>query len=120
MNKSLNVHIEVCEKEHVKTIIDGINDYNFRQVPALTEIWTPLEFIAKNSDGLAIGGVLGGIDCYNGLEINILWVKEEHREKDTFDFQAEGFYLKNGYHIIGEIKDYPKKHKRIYLAKKLA
>ncbi|MNK89065.1 hypothetical protein D3C87_1090590 [compost metagenome] len=38
---------------------------------------------------------------------------------DTFDFQAEEFYLKNGYKIIGEIKDYPKNYRRIYLTKKL-
>lgn len=38
---------------------------------------------------------------------------------DTFDFQAEGFYLKNGYEQIGEINDFPTGHKRIYLFKKL-
>lgn len=37
---------------------------------------------------------------------------------DTFDFQAEGFYVKNGYKVIGEIADFPKGHKRIYFAKR--
>ena len=38
---------------------------------------------------------------------------------DTFDFQAPGFYLKNGYDQIGEINDFPKGRKRIYFSKKL-
>lgn len=38
---------------------------------------------------------------------------------DTFDFQAEEFYLKNGYTAIGEIENFPKGHKRIYFSKKL-
>ncbi len=38
---------------------------------------------------------------------------------DTFDFQAEAFYIKNGYTIIGEIKDFPKGHRRIYFSKVL-
>jgi hypothetical protein len=38
---------------------------------------------------------------------------------DTFDFQAEGFYLKNGYKPFGELKDFPKGHRRIYFSKEL-
>ncbi|EPR72080.1 hypothetical protein ADIWIN_2919 [Winogradskyella psychrotolerans RS-3] len=38
---------------------------------------------------------------------------------DTFDFQAEDFYIKNNYKVIGEIKDFPKGHRRIYFSKVL-
>ena len=38
---------------------------------------------------------------------------------DTWDFQAEGFYLKNGYERIGEIKKYWREHSRIFLRKAL-
>lgn len=38
---------------------------------------------------------------------------------DTFDFQAEEFYIKNGYDVIGEIKNFPKGHRRIYFSKVL-
>ena len=38
---------------------------------------------------------------------------------DTFDFQVEKFYLKNGCVPIGEIKNFPKGHKRIYFLKRL-
>lgn len=135
--------IEPCEKENIKKIVDGINEYNLSKVSAIADIWTRLEYVAKDENGIEIGGILAGLGYWNGLEINILWVKESHRKKgvgtrilkhvekvaiekgaeismlDTFDFQAEGFYLKNGYEPIGEMKDFPKGHRRIYFSKKL-
>ncbi len=135
--------IEPCKKENIKKIVDGINEYNLSKVPALSDVWTPLEYIAKNENGIEIAGLLSGINYWNGLEIKILWVKEgyrkigigtrilKHVEKiakekgatismlDTFDFQAEEFYLKNDYLTIGEIKNFPNGHRRIYFSKKL-
>ncbi|WP_306014634.1 MULTISPECIES: GNAT family N-acetyltransferase [unclassified Allomuricauda] len=135
--------IENCDKDDIKKIIDGINEYNLSKVPAVADVWTPLEFVAKNGKGIEIGGILAGIGYWNGLEIKILWVKEQYRKKgigtkilkhvekiatdkgakisilDTFDFQAEIFYLKNGYKPIGEIKGFPKGHRRIYFSKNL-
>ncbi|MFD2915240.1 GNAT family N-acetyltransferase [Psychroserpens luteus] len=135
--------IESCNKDNIKTIVDGINEYNLSKVSALAKIWTRLEFVIKDENGTEIGGVLAGIGYWNGLEIKILWVKETHRKKgigtklleyteniakekgayismiDTFDFRAEDFYLKNGYNSIGEIKDFPKGHRRIYFSKTL-
>ena len=135
--------IEPCKKENIKKIVDEINKYNLSKVPALSDVWTPLEYIAKNENGIEIAGLLSGINYWNGLEIKILWVKEgyrkigigtrilKHVEKiakekgatismlDTFDFQAEEFYLKNDYLTIGEIKNFPNGHRRIYFSKKL-
>jgi GNAT superfamily N-acetyltransferase len=135
--------IHPCSKEDVKTIIDGINSYNLTKVSALTDAWTPLDYVMKNEQGEEIAGILSGIGYWNGLDIKILWVKEDHRgqglgsmilkhvetiaiEKgatvamlDTFSFQAEGFYSKNGYEVVGEINDFPKGHRRIYFSKKL-
>ena len=132
-----------CGKESISKIVDGINQYNLDRVAALSDIWTPLEYIAKNENDEEVGGILAGIGYWNGLEINILWVKDEYRKKgigthilkyvedvakakgatvamlDTFDFQAEGFYLKNGYMPIGEIPNFPEGHKRIYFSKRL-
>ena len=132
-----------CNKEQVKTIIDGINNYNLSHVPAIAAVWTPLDFIITDENDTVIAGVLGGIGYWNGLEIRILWVDEAHRSKglgsqllkhteeaaankgatismlDTFDFQAEVFYLKNGYTPVGEINDFPNGHRRIYLSKVL-
>ncbi|MBW1297594.1 GNAT family N-acetyltransferase [Aquimarina litoralis] len=144
MKTTPEITINPCNKENIKTIVDGLNLYNLSKVAALSEMWTPLEFVATNSDGEEIGGILGGIGYWNGLEIKILWVKESHRKKgvgsklikhvehiakskgvktamlDTFDFQAEGFYLKNGYQPIGEINNFPEGHRRIYFSKELS
>lgn len=38
---------------------------------------------------------------------------------DTFDWQAEGFYLRQGYTVFGRLDDYPPGHQRIYLRKSL-
>ena len=135
--------IEPCEKENIKKIVDGINEYNLSKVPAIADIWTRLEFVAKDENEIEIGGILAGLGYWNGLEINILWVKEGYRKKgvgtrilkhaekiakekgaeismlDTFDFQAEEFYLKNGYKPIGEMKGFPKGKRRIYFSKEL-
>jgi len=135
--------IEVCDSSNIETIVDGINRYNLSKVPALSNVWTELNFVIKNKDYVEIAGVLGGIGYWNGLEIKIIWVDENYRLQglgtrllkhiemlakakganvsmlDTFDFQAEKFYIKNGYEVIGEIKDFPKGHKRIYFSKKL-
>ncbi len=102
-----------------------------------------MEYVFKTDDDVVVGGVLGGINYWNGLEIKILWVKEGYRRHklgqkllsyiettakkkgaslsmlDTFDFQAEYFYLKNGYISIGKIKNFPNGHKRIYFSKEL-
>lgn len=135
--------IESLKKEDRKTIIDGINTYNLSKVHALADVWTSVEFVTKNENGDVIAGILGGIGYWNGLEINILWVNDNYRGKgigklllqhaeqfatqkgatisilDTFDFQAEDFYLKNGYTPFGELQDFPTGHRRIYLSKRL-
>ncbi|MCO6148844.1 GNAT family N-acetyltransferase [Flavobacterium sp. NRK1] len=133
--------IEPCNKENIKKIVDGINNYNLNKVAALADNWTSLEYVAKDDNGTEIGGILADIGYWNGLEIKILWVKEECMNKgigyqllkytetiaaqrratiamlDTFDFQAEDFYLKNGYTPIGTIENFPAGHKRIYFSK---
>jgi GNAT superfamily N-acetyltransferase len=143
MEMKTDFTIETGNKDDIKIIIDGINEYNLSKVSAVAEVWTRLEFVAKDKNGIEIGGILAGLGYWNGLEIKILWVKEEYRKKgigtkilkytekiaiekgakismlDTFDFQAEEFYLKNGYKPIGEIKDFPKGHRRIYFSKQL-
>ena len=143
MKTTTEFTIETCSEKNIKKIVDGINEYNLNKVPATADVWTKIEFVAKNEEGIEIGGILGGIGYWNGLEVKILWVKEAYRKKgigskilkhaekiaiekgavismlDTFDFQAEEFYLKNGYKPIGEIKDFPKGHRRIYFSKKL-
>ncbi|MDY8135551.1 GNAT family N-acetyltransferase [Aquimarina sp. 2201CG5-10] len=137
--------IEICEKDEAKIIVDSINSYNLGKIPPLLpELWTPINLVSKNKEGQIIGGLLSGIGYWGGLEINILWVHEDYRHNglgtqllqkaeniakskgavisilDTFDFQAEGFYIKNEYIIFGKLDNFPKGHKRIYFSKKLS
>ena len=42
--------IESCNKANIKTIVDGINNYNLEKVPAVSEIWTRLEFIMTDDN----------------------------------------------------------------------
>ena len=132
-----------CSQDSVSSILDGINEYNLSKVAALSNVWTPLNYVIKDEEGIDIAGILAGIGYWNGLEIKVVWVRSDYRNRgvgtlilkhvekvardkgatiamlDTFDFQAEGFYLKNGYTSIGEIKNFPDGHRRIYFSKRL-
>lgn len=96
----------------------------------------------KNDSGKVFGGIQAFLDS-ESLYIDVLWVEKSlqkhgygtklldaaEREAiengcifslvDTWDFQAEGFYLKNGYERLDEIKNYWHGHSKIFLKKKL-
>jgi len=131
--------------EERKVVLDGINKYNDNQTDRiLDEVHQPVELIVKNESNKIIAGLLGYVNYYAGFKINILWVCEDCRGKDigskllkeaenkakqkgatiaildTFSFQAEDFYIKNGYTVFGRIEDYPKKNQEfVFLKKKL-
>lgn len=90
--------------------------------------------------------VVGGIQAFLGTEsiyIDVLWIEGNLQRQgygtklldaaereaikngcifslvDTWDFQAEEFYLKNGYERITEIKKYWLGHSKIFLRKNL-
>jgi chloramphenicol 3-O phosphotransferase len=94
-----------------------------------------------------LGKVFGGIQAFMGTEsiyIDVLWVegnlqKQGYGKKlldtaeqeaikngcafsavDTFDFQAEEFYLKNGYKRISELKNCWFGHSKFFLRKNLS
>jgi len=96
----------------------------------------------KNDSGQVFGGIQAFLDT-ESIYIDVLWVEEKSQKKgygtklldaidleaikngckfitvDTWDFQAEGFYLKNGYDRIGEVKNYWLGHSKISLRKKI-
>ncbi len=96
----------------------------------------------KNDTGKIMGGIQAAFDT-ESIYLEALWVDETLRHQgygrqllnaaeqegiqqgcafsttNTWDFQAEGFYLKNGYMRIGVIKNYWKGHSMIYLRKAL-
>ena len=86
-------------------------------------------FIVYDGENV-IGGAIGCIK-YGWYFLDMLYVNEEYRGEDvgseilnkiwqvveeqqlvgihckTWDFQARGFYEKNGFKVFGELKDYP-------------
>lgn len=111
-------NIEKCEwlKNNISPDINvsNIQDYNF------------LAF----DDGKLIGGAIGFIQ-YNWYFLDLLYIDKNYRGQyigttlikkieefakkenltgvrmETWDFQAKGFYEKNGYTVFAEIKDCP-------------
>jgi acetyltransferase, GNAT family len=86
-------------------------------------------FLAFDNDKL-IGGAIGFVE-YNWYFLDLLYIDEEYRNRnigtnlikeiekfalkehltgvrmETWNFQAKGFYEKNGYSVFGEIKNCP-------------
>jgi GNAT superfamily N-acetyltransferase len=126
--------------EEKDRIFKSLAEFNESQVgdPRLKEFGI---FASDESESI-VGGLLG-FTYWNGCFISALWVAEpvrgrgigrqllakaeefagqsgcNHIHLDTFDFQARGFYEKNGFHVFGVIEDYPIGHKRYYLVKRL-
>lgn len=135
---------ELTDQQDFQTLIDGLNAYNTEKCPdRFEEINQKIHLVVKNENEEVIGGLLSSLGYFKGLEIYILWIKEGYRKNnlgslllteaenrarelggykvmlDTFSFQAKDFYLKNGYKIIGEMKDFPKGHTKTYFYKDL-
>lgn len=96
----------------------------------------------KSDSGKVVGGIQAMFDS-EAIYIEALWVEEILRKQgygkkllaaaegeaiengcrfslvDTWDFQAEEFYLKNGYEKLGELKNYWHGHSKLFLRKKL-
>lgn len=96
-------------------------------------------FLAFDDENL-VGGAIGYIQ-YNWYFLDLLYIDEEYRGQDigtnllkqieefaktkkltgvrmeTWDFQARGFYEKNGYTVFAEIKDCPPKTTCYFLKK---
>ena len=125
-------------------IKDKLVEYNLSNVPATqSELFESVSKKIVDEEGNIIAGCLAIMHCWNVVAVDILWVNEQYRgqrlgsvllgevereamEKgchlvhlDTYDFQAKGFYEKNGYSVFGTLEDCPKGHIRYYLKKSL-
>ncbi|HAT8176255.1 TPA: GNAT family N-acetyltransferase [Legionella pneumophila] len=121
-----------------KIIRDGIVNFNAPFTGTKPERYSI--YVKDNED------IIGGAIVYahkSSIYVDVLWIKEEYRglgigaqllrsveaeaikrgipasTLDTFSFQAERFYLKQGYQHIGTIKNYLEGHDRIYFRKQL-
>jgi len=101
-----------------------------------------LGIFLENEEGEKVAGLIGKTHG-NWLTIDYLWVHESLRGNDigseiinkaevesksrgckyaflnTFDFQAEGFYIKLGYKKVFSLDEYPVTGKRHYFVKEL-
>lgn len=102
----------------------------------------PLVLVVRADDGRVVGG-LWGDTSRRWLFVELLGLPAELRAArlgsrlmdmaeqealrrgciaahlDTFSFQARPFYEKRGYHVFGQIDDYPTGHARYFLSKRL-
>jgi ribosomal protein S18 acetylase RimI-like enzyme len=121
-------------------IFNNLAEFNVSQVGDAG--FKEFAIFASDDSESFLGGLLGYVH-WNGCFINTFWITEARRRKgigrellakaeqfarqngcdlihlDTFDFQAQGFYEKNGFHLFGTIEDYPIGHRRYYLIKRL-
>ena len=125
-------------------IKDKLVEYNLSMVPATqSELFESVSKKIVDEEGNIIAGCLAIMHCWNVVAVDILWVNEQYRRQrlgsvllgevereamekgchlvhlDTYDFQAKGFYEKNGYSVFGTLEDCPKGHIRYYLKKSL-
>ena len=99
---------------------------------------------ARDADKRIIGGLIVNLQPgWKWMHLQRLWVEESHRRAgigrllvetaeeegrkrgclhvavDTFEFQAPGFYEKQGYHVYAVLEDYPVGHRKFMLRKTL-
>jgi GNAT superfamily N-acetyltransferase len=139
----MNWKIIKSTAEEIELIDNKLGDFNKTQVDYTSKMdYLPLYFNIKDEQSNIIAGI-NALTCWQMVHISELYVDQLHRGKaigtlllhkveseakamgattshtDTFDWQAKGFYLKNGYEIFGVIEDCPKGHKRFFLTKRL-
>lgn len=135
--------IKESTKEDEQIVWKGIIKHNSEVITlkeSAPEI--PVNRVMKDDKGNVLGGINCILNyCWNTMYIDMLWVDETYRKRgyaskllqeieeiakekgctlihlETMDFQAKGFYLKNGYEIFGELDNVPYGHRRYYMRK---
>jgi GNAT superfamily N-acetyltransferase len=136
--EKLNVIVDYtpCQTDNA-VVSEGIIASNAR---ILGERDKEFSLFLKNDSGKVFGGVLAYLDS-ESVYIDTLWVDENFQKQgygtklleaieheaiknkcryitvDTWDFQAEEFYAKNGYECLGKVKNYWLGHTKITLRK---
>ena len=123
--------------DDIEKVIASLSQYNAEYVSNESE---KFRIVIKSDNGEIIGGMIG--DAHWGkLEIDILWISNNHRGQGigrqlleeaekfaleqscngivlyTMSFQAEGFYKKFGFVECGRIGGYENNAEKIYLVK---
>lgn len=136
---SYTINFENGDLSVSQEIRDRLREFNQQFVTPYT--YNPLTLTVRNSEGVLLGGCLGGVGM-SWLNVDILWIREDMRGKglgrevlqemenegrklgataavlDTFEFQAKGFYEKEGYVEYGRISEFAPGYDRYYLIKR--
>lgn len=131
----MEINIIKSDNENYQTqIFKNITEFNNKSKPELgTNAWNYgrlFGFYATNNDE-----IIGGIVVYEKMQwiaVDTLFIDEKYRKQKigsklisklieyckennligihltTMDFQAKGFYEKQGFELVSEIKDWPK------------
>jgi GNAT superfamily N-acetyltransferase len=128
------------EMEDVAAIQRGLHAFNQEMGGPYDR--EPVTVMARDTSGTVRGGLLG-LTYWNWLFIDWLWLAPDMRGKhlgrelleraeaiarsrgctdaytDTFDFQAPGFWIRQGYEEFGRLQGMPPGHARIWFRKRL-
>lgn len=136
--------ILTSSRQDMLTVDENMKQFNNANVPfTQRERFIDFNFHIRNENQEIIAGINTTMYLWHCLFIDSLWVREDHRKHglgtllmqkveqeaknqggylahvDTFDFQARGFYEKNGYILFATLENCPKNHERYYLKKNL-
>jgi GNAT superfamily N-acetyltransferase len=129
-----------------QTVLDGIGNPlgAFNATKAGPDTHLPLAILIRDNDDNAILGGLCGHSFYEWMYINLFFIPDTLRGHglgqrlltqaeqiararhctgiwlNTFEFQARGFYEKQGFTLFGTIPDHPKGHNFYFLQKRLS
>jgi ribosomal protein S18 acetylase RimI-like enzyme len=137
------ISIEADVADEVRNVVQsGLFAYNLQFAPPRG--YSALTIAARDNDNKIIGGLIGQLlSGWKWLHVDRLWVDEAYRragigrlllgtaekeaqsrgclhaEVDTFDFQARGFYEKQGYNVYAVLEDFPVGHTKFLMRKTL-
>ncbi len=139
----MDYDMQISTREDSEYIEEKLTEFNYAQVPTLTEEEEDLVFKICDDGGSILAGCILEIDRWKAADLDILWVAEEYRRQGlgsallrraeraarergcylmslgTFDFQARPFYEKHGYTLCGTIREWPRDHENHVLMKYL-
>lgn len=133
--------IQLASAEDTRAVFAGLLAFNqAASGDALDD--QPVNRVIHDAAGRVVAGIAADV-CGGWLMVHALWVDDTRRGEglgqallaeaeqqaralgahavtlDTFSWQAEGFYLKQGYEVFGRLQDFPPGHQRAYLRKLL-
>ena len=135
----MNAHtIQPATAQESETLCARLRAFNRHAVGEFD--FTPVALAVRDAQGELLGGFLG--EVYLGwLAIDVLWVDEALRGSglgsalllqaethavalgaqaawlDTFEWQAEAFYRRHGYATFGQLDDFPRGFRRLFMRK---